>query len=64
MFDAGIRSEGRAARKMGLPVTLNPYRKAAEGADESILWEQAWEWDNGWHITTPLLTMTAREEKP
>ena len=54
MYDKRIREEGRAARKLGLPESLNPYRKAAEARDESILWEQAAEWSNGWHIPVPL----------
>lgn len=33
MYDSRIRDEGRAARKLGLAESANPYRKAADLAE-------------------------------
>lgn len=48
MLNHSVFLEGVAAGKLNVPRDRNPYRIAAYKSDESILWEQASDWESGW----------------
>jgi hypothetical protein len=51
-WNQGVFEEGKAAGRLGLLPSLNPYKLAADRREESILREQASVWLSGWNVGT------------